>query len=169
MEKQKIEKGLALFDSILNVFAFLSGLLLILTTLSVCVDVVMRYLFNNPLTWVDEISEYVLLYITFLGTAWALRRDGHVVIDLLLMRLRERSRKILGLISTGICIISCSVLFWYGARVAWDHYQRGVYNATLLEFPKGPVIAIIPVGSFFLVLQFLRKFLAYLRTKDSYR
>ncbi len=167
MEKRRIEKFPGLFDSILSVFAFLSGLLLIFTTLSVCVEVVMRYFLNQPLTWVDEITEYILLYITFLGAAWVLKNDGHVIIDLVLMKLRVKGRMILGLISSTVCILSCSALVWYGAQVAWDHYQRGVYNPTLLEFPKGPVIAIIPVGSFFLLIQFLRRFYGYLKTRGT--
>jgi len=169
MERRRLRKMAVFFDSILKICAFLSGLLLIFTTLSVCIEVVMRYVFNQPLTWVDEITEYILLYITFLGTAWLLKKDEHVIIDLLLVRLREKSRVILGVVASALCILSCSALVWYGARVAWDHYQRGVYNPTLLEFPKGPIIAIIPVGSLLLLIQFLRRMVGYLNAWSELR
>jgi TRAP-type C4-dicarboxylate transport system permease small subunit len=54
-------------------------------------------------------------------------------------------------------MFACFYLVWYGAQVAWDHYQRGVFNPTLLEFPKGLVLAVIPIGSLLLLAQFLRR------------
>jgi hypothetical protein len=40
---------------------------------------------------------------------------------------------------------------------------RGVYNPTLMEFPKGPLIAIIPTGAFLLFIQFIRRFFGLLK------
>ncbi len=164
MQKKRSKSVATFFDSVINLCASLSGFLLVFTTLSVCLEVVMRYFINRPLTWVDEITEYILLYITFLGTAWVLKRDEHVVFDVLLTRVGEKSRAVLGFISSILCIPVCLVLIWYGSQVAWDHYQRGVYNPTLLEFPKGLVIAIIPLGSLLLLVQFLRRIYGSLNT-----
>lgn len=117
----------------------------------------MRYFLHQPITWVDEITEYILLYITFFGTAWVQRNEGHIVFDLLMERLGEKGRTIMGVVNSVLCIPMCFILIWFGAQVTWDHYQRGIYNPTLLEFPKALVIAVIPVGSFLLLIQFIRR------------
>lgn len=153
----------AIFDGILNVFAFVSALLLAFIMVSICLEVVMRYFLNRPLVWVIEMSEYALLYITFLGTAWLLRREGHVTVDVLLVRLSPKSQAALGLFSSAIGIVISFVLVWYGSEVAWDHYQRGIFKPTVLQFPTAPILAIIPIGSIILVMQFIRRGYLFLR------
>lgn len=146
-----------ILDRIIDAFAFTAGLLLSFILLSVCLEVVMRYFLNRPLQWVIELTEYALLYITFLGTAWLLKREGHITVDVILNRLGPKTRAFLGIFSSVIGIVICVLLVWFGFEVAWDHFQRGVYNPTVLEFPKAPIIAIIPIGSLVLLFQFGRR------------
>ena len=146
-----------IFDFIVDALAFFAGVLLILIMLSVSVDVVMRYFLNRPQFWVGELCEYALLFITFTGTAWVLKRDGHVKIDILYTILNPKTKNILGVVVSIIGILVCVVLTYFGVYVAWDHYVRGVYNPTLMSFPKGPLLAIIPVGTFLLMVQFFRR------------
>ena len=146
-----------IFDFTVDALAFFAGVLLVLIMLSVSLDVVMRYFLNRPQFWVGEMCEYALLYITFTGTAWVLKRDGHVKIDILYTILNPKTKKILGVVVCVIGIFVCAVLTYFGVYVAWDHYVRGVYNPTLMSFPKGPLLAIIPVGTFLLMVQFFRR------------
>jgi TRAP-type mannitol/chloroaromatic compound transport system permease small subunit len=76
--------------------------------------------------------------------------------------LGPKNINILGFVSGVMGIFVCAVLTYYGAKVTWDHFERGVYNPTLMEFPKGPLLIIIPVGTFLLLIQFIRKTLAIL-------
>ena len=116
-----------------------------------------------PQYWVGELAEYSLLYITFTGTAWVLRKDGHVKIDILMAHINPRKTQILEAIASVIGILVCALLTYYGVDVALDHMARGVYNPTLMEFPKGPLIAIIPIGAFLLFIQFIRRFFDLLK------
>ena len=144
-----------IFEFVISAFLFMSGVLLTLIMLAVCTDVVMRYLFNRPIFWVAELSEYSLLYITFLGTAWLLKQGGHVKIDLFTSRLAPKKRERLAIVSGMIGIFISVVFTYYGFKVTWDLFVRGVFNPTLLEFPKGPLIAVIPIGFFLLLIQFV--------------
>ena len=145
------------FDVVLRGLAGFSGVLLVYVMLSVTLDVIMRYFLNKPQFWVGELAEYALLYITFTGTAWVLKRDSHVKIDILYAFLSQRQINILALVSSTIGIFICAVLTYYGAKVTWDHFERGIYNPTLMEFPKGPLLIIIPIGTLLLMIQFIRK------------
>ena len=156
------------FDSAIGIMARLSDVILVFLMLSVCADVILRYFFNRPQAWIVEISEYLLLYITFLGAAWVLRKEGHVIVDILIDRLTPRTRATLGIISSVIGTFVCLVVFWFGALETLDIFRRGVRNPSVLEFPKGPLVAIIPFGSFFFMIQFIRRTFGFLRTfRDS--
>ena len=158
-----LAKAGTIFDRTTNFLAFVAAVLIIFTMLSVSVDVFMRYFLQRPMIWVLEVTEIILLFITFLGTAWLLRREGHVKVDIVLSHLNPRTQTLLGIISSIIGIIVCVVLVWYGTQVSYDYIQRGLYEPTLLEIPKGPLLAIIPVGSFLLLIQFLRRTYGHLQ------
>ncbi|MBW1997053.1 MAG: TRAP transporter small permease [Deltaproteobacteria bacterium] len=145
------------FDRIIETLAFLAGVLLSFILVSVSIEVFMRYFLNRPLQWVIELTEYALLYVTFLGSAWVLKEERHISVDVIVSTMSPRTQAYLGLVGTGIGIVVCLVLIWFGFGTAWDHFVRKVYNPTILEFPKAPIIAIIPVGSIFLIIQFVRR------------
>lgn len=153
----------AIFDAIINALAVFAGVLLILAMLIVCLDVVMRYFLGQPIAWAQEMIEYALLFLTFTGAAWLLKEEGHVKVDILINRISFEKRKILDVIVQILGIFLCTVLTYFGVKLAWDHFARGVYNPTLLEFPKGPLLAIIPIGTFLLLIQFIRKLVTSLK------
>lgn len=137
--------------------ASLAGILIIFIMLSVSVNVLMRYVLDKPLSWVIELNEYALLYITFLASAWVARKDAHVKVDIVMNWVGPKAKTVLTLISALICFIVMVVIVIQGVEVAWDLFKRGVYNPTLLMFPKAPLVAIIPVGCFFLAFVFMHK------------
>ena len=152
------------FDCAIVIMARLSDVILMFLMLSVCADVILRYFFNRPQAWIVEISEYLLLYITFLGAAWVLKNEGHVIIDILVARVSPTTRATFGIISSVIGTFVCLVVFWFGAAETLDIFKRGVAVPSVLEFPKGPLVAIIPFGSFFLMIQFIRRTFGFMRS-----
>ena len=147
----------SILDKIIKFFSFLAGVILAFILLSVCLEVLMRYFLNRPLQWVVELTEYALLFITFLGTAWLLKREGHIKVDVFLTLFSPKAQAGLKIFSSLIGIIVSFALAWYGFEVSWEHFKDGIYNITVLEFPKAPLLAIIPIGSLILLFQFIRR------------
>lgn len=157
-------KASHILDGILGSFSSLACALLIFIMLAVCAEIVMRYFLNAPILWVVEISEVILLYITFLGAAWLLRREGHVRIDMLLTRLPPKPQVLLNIITSTIGVLMWLALTWYSIVVTLDLFQRGVLTPTVLHLPRFAIILIIPVGSLLLAIQFLRRAGGYWKT-----
>jgi hypothetical protein len=57
---------------------------------------------------------------------------------------------------------------YYGTWSTWLHYQKGLYTFTALELLKWPFLAIIPLGSFFVLIQFIRSAYRYWKSFKSY-
>lgn len=146
-----------IFDRILDVFGLLAALVLIAIMMAVSVKIVFRYLLMARLIGVDEIAEIALLYITFLGSAWLLRREGHVNLDLLFMRLEPKIQAKLTVITSLLGAGFSMVFVLYGAWATIDAWRRGIVTPTILELPKAAILGIIPLGSLLLVIQFLRR------------
>ena len=147
----------SLFDRLLDVLMVLAVAILIFGWLSVCFEVIMRYFAGQPQIWVIETVEYIQVYVCFLGAAWLLREEGHVKVDVLLNRLSPKNQALLNTITSGLATILWLLLTWYTGGTTVRAFQKGLYTATILEIPKAPLYAIMPIGSFLLCVQFLRR------------
>jgi TRAP-type C4-dicarboxylate transport system permease small subunit len=67
----------------------------VLVTIEILVllaGVVSRYVFNQPLTWTDELASILFLWLAMLGAVIALRRDEHMRLGVLIARAPPRWR-----------------------------------------------------------------------------
>ena len=152
----------AVFDRILNIFTAFAGFLLLFVVASVFLGIVMRAM-GRPLAWVLEVSEYSLIYICFLIAAWVLKVEGHVSIDIVTNQLKPTSRSLLTAITSAICAVVCGILTWFGTRMTWRFFLSGEFVVSVMEPPKYILLLIIAVGSFLLLIQFLRRTYKHLR------
>lgn len=53
-------------------------------TLILCVQVILRYFFNSPLFWAEEVSVQILIIISFLGASYLIHTGKAVRVDFLL-------------------------------------------------------------------------------------
>ena len=157
LREKLLIKASSAFDRILGVFMFLAAAILAFLMLAVCWDVIARTFAGKPLIWLLEFTEYGLLYITFLCTAWVLKNEGHVISDLLLVALSPKSQAFLNMATSILGAVICLFLTWFGAAVSWEKLQSGAYQPTPIEPPDFPIFVIIPIGSFLLFIQFLRR------------
>jgi len=154
----------AIFDGINRWLVVLAGVLLTFTMFAVCTEVVARYFLGHPQDWVLEVTEYILLYITFLGAAWLLKLGGHVRMDALLGQLKPRTQAPVNAITSILGFIACLVLTRYSVEATWHYFQTGYCMITVLEVPAFLIVGIIPIGSLLLAIQFLRNTRNYLRS-----
>jgi len=152
---------------LVDVPIIMAAVILFFVLFSVCAEILMRYFLRTPLIWVMEISEYSLLFITFLGTGWVLRRDGHVSVGIIKNLLRLELRGFLDIINAIAGIIVCYVFIRYGTEVAWKYYLSNSSRPTSLEIPTFLIVWIIPFGSCFLLLEYLNKLFKVIRKLRS--
>lgn len=138
-----------------DLFAALAIAILLACTAAVCVDVLLRYAFNRPLVWVTEVTEYALVYITFLGIAWAVPRKGHVVVDVFVNPLPPRAKALAQVFNNLVALSIAVMLTVWGTLTTLDAYARGLFKPTTLAVPTWIVLAIIPVGCAVLSLRFI--------------
>lgn len=156
-------RGKNIFDRLIESLAFIAGISLLLVTLFVSYAVITRYLNLKPPIWVLQFTEYGLLWITFLGTAWLLREDGHIRVDTVVSRLGPKSFRTVQLITDILGFIVSILIFWYGTRHTIDLYQRGIMDVRGVSIPKFALFMIIPFGGLTLSIQIVRNFFNHLR------
>ena len=150
-----LKKAVRVFERTEGYFAFLAVILIISMMLMVTIDVVGRYLFNQPLKGAQELCSSSLVWFTFLSAAWILKREKHVMVTFMIERLSSRVQSLLGIITSIMGTIVCLGIVVYGIRVVWYTFQQGSISIYVLELPLGPLYTIIPIGTAFLLIRFI--------------
>lgn len=158
-------KSTKIFDNFLNAGGALAGVLLIAVMLLTSVKVFFRYVLQEGLLGVDQISGTCLLYITFFGAAWVLKREEHVSIELLTVRLGPKARRWLNIINSIVGAIICLVLTIYGSMEVIYSWQKGILIPAEIEIPRVVNLTVIPLGSLFLWIQFMRRAYQYFKSE----
>lgn len=146
-----------IFDRINIIMVIICAILLVGLTLIVGADITLRYLFNKPLGWVKEVSEYTLVGLGFLAAAWILKEDAHVKMDLVLTKVSPRTQTMMNIITSVISSIVVLIITWFSLRVTIEFYQTKIVTPTVLEPPKWILMIPIIVGCFLLAIQFIRR------------
>ena len=146
-----------IFDLIVDGGAILAAVLMVAVMLTTTIKVVFRYGLREGLIGIDQISGTMLLYITFLGAAWVLRREEHVTLDLLVGRIGPEVRRQLLIWGSVAGALVCLAVSGFGTFETVTSWQRGIRIPAELEIPRAINLVVIPVGCLFLGLQFARR------------
>jgi len=114
--------------------------------------VVMRYVFNRPPVWTDEVVGFMLVGIVMLAAAQSLRRGEHIGVDILVARLGPRGRFWAQLWSS-LSVLVVSVIFIVnGWRTAMFARQLGILTEGNLEIPVYWLQLFLPLGGLMMLL-----------------
>lgn len=102
-------------DRLCGLFSHLMVIFLALMVVMVFGNVVLRYVFNSGITMSEELSRWLFVWMTFLGSIVAIRKHSHLGTDSLIARLPVVGKKICFVIAHLLMIYMC----WLMGRGAW--------------------------------------------------
>lgn len=124
-----------------------AALALFAIMLIVFVDVVMRYFFNSPLSWsYDFVSIYLMGAAFFLSLSETLRRNHHVAVDILYLRLSLRARRLWKLLGWSLSFALFGAIFLLAALTAWSRWAGDNVVAGAIPWPTWVPAAIAALG-----------------------
>ncbi len=77
-------------------------------------QVIMRYVFNNSLSWSEELGKFLFVWLSWVGISIGHRRREHIKITMLVDRLPEKAKKVTEILSEIILITICGITMFYG-------------------------------------------------------
>lgn len=123
----------------------LAGFATLAIVLLVSYDVGMRYFFNEPQVFVDELASFLELLVVFGGAAYTFRAGGHVRVDLLTAHLVPAARARLRLVTLALGIAFLGLVIWVTTQSAVTAFNYGRVSAVML-YPLWLPMLLIPAG-----------------------
>ena len=102
-----------------------------------------RYVLNDAAGWTEEIARYLLIAVTFLGGAMAVRRNTHIQVDFVYRFLPRAAGRVLSLLVDTVR----AAFFGYAVWLTWLLMDRiGSQRMAVIELPIGLVFGAMLVG-----------------------
>lgn len=117
-----------------------------LMVINVTWQVVSRYIFQNPSSFTDELSRYMLMWLGLLGAAYVAGQNQHIAIDILPSRLEEKPKaKLFIFINALVLVFAMVAMVIGGSNLVYITYILGQKSATL-QIPLAYIYMIMPIS-----------------------
>ncbi|MCF8033648.1 MAG: TRAP transporter small permease subunit [Desulfarculaceae bacterium] len=133
----------------------------------VIMEVFLRYLFNSPTVWTNELTQLIFGAYIILSGGHILKMGGHVNVDILFSHLSPRGQAILNIITFPVFLAFGGMMLIYGWSLAYESMTIFEHSESAWNPPIYPVKMMIPLGAALLLLQGfvdLRKNITIVRT-----
>lgn len=140
--------------------------ILVMAALTV-LNVASRSLFGVSLAYAEELSQFLIILVTFVGLSYGASHGRHIRMTALYDQLPRRWRKGLMVVITGTTSLLMFLLAWYGVRYVLTVEELGTVSPAL-QMPFWLVYLAAPVGLVLAGIQYALTVVRNLLEPDVY-
>lgn len=148
-----------LYDRTIIGLAVTGGISLVVITIAIIIDVILRNTGFRPSQSTSALVEYVMLYSTMAAAPWLVRKNGHVAITSFIERLPGALRFVAGRAVLILCIVILGLLSWRSGAVGLEMLAAGSVDMRSINIPSWVLYAMLAGGFGLMTLEFLRMLL----------
>jgi TRAP-type C4-dicarboxylate transport system permease small subunit len=143
------------FGRLLEALLLVACLLLLVMTLLIGADVLLRNIGMGGIAPSNEISEDIIYLVTLLAAPALLRHGQHIRVDIVLRALPAKVGWLLEWLGDLLGIVCCCYFVWYGLRVVAASFSSGALSIKTLIMPEWWLLAPRPCACALLSIEFL--------------
>ena len=128
---------------IANLPEAIGGIAMLAITLVLFAGVIWRYFFVDPLTWSDEISRLLFVWLAFIGAAVGVKRGSHSAVAFFEARMPAHWQRVMALIAVAAIAVMAAVLLYAGAVETIDNVSQMM---PVTRVSRGWQYAAVPVS-----------------------
>lgn len=136
----------------MRAFARLGAIALLLLSAMVTVDVVTRWVTGRPFVGVFELSEVLLVLVTFSAVGLVHLDNRQLSVDILSSRARGRKAAALRLFDAVVGLLVFGLLLWKSVAEFFKAYQGGFMRRGMVQIPTAIPVGFVVLGSLCIVV-----------------
>ena len=129
-------------------------------------NVVARYVFSASFSFSEEITTYLFVLLSLLGTAIAARRRAHLGLTILTDVVSPKVRRILHIIGYLFAVAFTGAIFYYGILMVLSQRQLQQVTANM-QWPEWIFGSFVPIGALFATVRFMQVLIEEIRGTDE--
>ncbi|MBI5581876.1 MAG: TRAP transporter small permease [Deltaproteobacteria bacterium] len=145
-----------LLEELERVLKWICVALVVGLSVLVFLSVFLRYLFNSPLEWADEVVGFFILGLTYFGSAVACGRRSQIYVELLESFLKKKPGALrwVRVLTDGVVMIALVLMVLVGLQLCVDCRTQ---KTGILMLSYFWVYMIMPVGVAFMLLMMVKR------------
>ncbi len=124
---------------------------IMLISVFIVIDIILRAVFNSPITGGYELVEFSMVIVVFLAFSYTQVKKGHVSVELLTDHFPKPVQAILAIFTDLISLAFWGAIAYAGFAQAISQYEKNVVSGTL-RLPVYPTVLVMAVGVTFFAL-----------------
>ncbi|MBO8162144.1 MAG: TRAP transporter small permease [Brevibacillus sp.] len=129
-------------------------------------NVIMRVIVNDSWAFTDEVGRFLVVTMTFIGSAYAARIGRHIRMSAIYDMLPARVRRVLMTLISFVTALGLFVVTYYCFEYVQFLYESGRVSNSL-RIPMYLVMIFVPIGMFLMSVQYLLTAVTNLVRKDG--
>lgn len=126
------------------------------------IQVIMRYVFRNSLSWSEELARYLFLWQIWLGASFAVKEHAHLRIEALVDHLSPSRRRFLEFVALLAWFAFSLFLAVKGSELTLLLLKRGQVSPAM-RMPMAYAYASVPVGSALMSIRLVEEMVRFFR------
>lgn len=147
----RIEAGIISFG---NLVSCLILLIMFFTTY----EVVARYFFNSPTSWVWLVNRQLFAIFALVGGSYAMAHGTHIRIEILLENCNPLMKRLIQCLGLAFLCGFLGVLIWEGSSLGWISFTNREFSTGNFKMPLYPVKLFLPLATLLFLIEGIVRF-----------
>lgn len=144
----------------------IASVCLIVMTILTFANVVSRYVFSASFSFSEEITTYLFVLLSLMGTAIAAKRGAHLGLSIVTDAVGPKVEKVLRIIGYIVATVFCAAIFYYGIKMVMNQRMLGQVTAGM-QWPEWIFGSFVPIGGFFATFRFAQVLVNEIKRKPK--
>lgn len=137
----------------------LALVLLVGVAVTILTGIFFRYIVSDPQAWTEPLARYLLVWLTLIGAAVAVKHDLHMAVELPTGRIPHSVLRIVRIGARLLQVVLFGYFIWFGLELA----AANTTATTVPGIDRNHVLLAVPVSGVLMLLHSLRHLVADLR------
>ncbi len=141
-----------LVEVINGFFKWILIVLFFVLVVVVFLQVLFRFVVEQPLAWTEELGRYLLVWTTFLGAGYGMSVKAHPGVEIVYDAFGPKVKKVFNVIITVLVIFFFLQVIVY----SFEFIERTmIQKSPVLQIPMGYIYSVIPISSILFIINLL--------------
>ena len=136
-----------------NFEGYCCAVMLAVMSVVVFLQVIFRFVIKASLPWSEELSRYLLGYITYFGCAYGIKTGAHLGVEAFVLILPKTVQKASNVLVQIGGLVVCVLILKFGADIVFSQMQSGQLSPAM-RLPMWTIYSAIPIGMAFCVIRY---------------
>jgi TRAP-type C4-dicarboxylate transport system permease small subunit len=129
-------------------------------------QVFMRYVMQNSLSWSEELARYLFILLVNMGISYGVKMKKHICVEVFTSWLPAKTKAIIRILSDVVFLVFAVVIVYYGLETAGTIF---VLNQTspALEIQMGIIYALLPISYAMVLIRLVQNIVEAIRNLKS--